>query len=380
MYVSYDGAGEPLGRSQVVAYLQRLARDCDITLISFEKDRVSRVETEQLLHDAGIAWRPLTYHKRPPALSTLGDVLTGAAVIRRVCRAFRPDVVHVRSDVPALMAMLASSHQTRAWKLLFDIRGFWADERVAGGLWRSGGVLHSLAKRCERWFFAEADAVVTLTAASVPQIRRWLGARDVPVAVIPTCAEIERFRRAQPRADGPHAVWCGSIGTFYRFDLAVRFADALAMPLTVLTRHLHAARSQLGDREADVREVAPERIADALFPGDVGMCFYVTSSANLARAPTRLAEYLAAGAVVAATPGIGDLEAILRRGRVGVLVDDESEAGLAHAADQARALARDPAASERARRQATQLFSIERGALAYLDLYRMLARPPAASR
>ena len=38
VYVSYDGANEPLGRSQVVAYLERLARSWDITLVSFEKD------------------------------------------------------------------------------------------------------------------------------------------------------------------------------------------------------------------------------------------------------------------------------------------------------------------------------------------------------
>jgi hypothetical protein len=37
-YVSYDGALEPLGESQVVAYLERLSRRHALTLLSFEKD------------------------------------------------------------------------------------------------------------------------------------------------------------------------------------------------------------------------------------------------------------------------------------------------------------------------------------------------------
>ncbi len=85
VYVSYDGAGEPLGRSQVLAYLQRLAPSCGITLVSFEKDHASRAETSGLLSQAGIAWRALSYHKRPPVLSTLYDVLVGARQAMPAC-------------------------------------------------------------------------------------------------------------------------------------------------------------------------------------------------------------------------------------------------------------------------------------------------------
>ena len=37
LYISYDGMLEPLGQSQVLAYLERLAADRPIDLISFEK-------------------------------------------------------------------------------------------------------------------------------------------------------------------------------------------------------------------------------------------------------------------------------------------------------------------------------------------------------
>jgi glycosyltransferase involved in cell wall biosynthesis len=375
VYVSYDGAGEPLGRSQVVAYLVRLARSCDVTLVSFEKDRDSRPETASLLREAGISWAPLPYHRRPPVLSTLWDVLVGARAVRRACRETGAEIVHVRSYVPALIALLAAWPGKRRWKLLFDIRGFWADERVLAGVWKAGSRLYRFTKRCERRFFAEADAVVTLTEASVPRIREWLGPRQVPVRVIPTCAEVERFGATAP-GEGPRAVWCGSLGTVYRFELAVRFAAALKLPFLVLTRQVEAARELLGGRDADVREVAHGEIAGELRPGDVGLCFYADGGelGNLGRAPTRVAEYLAAGMAVAITPRIGDMDALVAGNGLGVRIEDESEAGLAAAATEALRLAADPEARARGQRLAAELFSVDDGADAYLDLYEELQR------
>ncbi len=378
IYISYDGAGEPLGRSQVLAYLVRLARSCDITLISFEKDRASRPETANLLRQAGIEWIPRSYHRRPPALSTLWDTFVGALAVRRACRRTAVDIVHVRSYVPALIALTAAWPGQRRWRLLFDIRGFWADERVLAGAWSERSMLFRVAKRCERRFFAEADAVVTLTEASVPQIRRWMEPRQVPVRVIPTCADVKRFgeadrRGAGPRDDGPRAVWCGSIGTFYRFELAVRFVDALTIPFLVLTRQVDAARAQLGEREADVREVAHNTIPEELRPGDIGLAFFVSDHlGNVASAPTRMAEYLAAGMAVAITPGVGDLDAMVESHNLGVRIEDESEAGLALAAAKALALAADPGVRARGPRLAAERYDVDDGADAYLDLYRQL--------
>jgi glycosyltransferase involved in cell wall biosynthesis len=367
--VSYDGAGEPLGRSQVIAYLLRLASSCDITLISFEKGDARHTHTAKVLAGAGISWKRLSYHKHPLVLSTLWDILVGAAAVRAASRDTNPDVVHARSVVPGVMALLSRWPTRRKWSFLFDIRAFWADERVAAGSWSHRGSLHRLAKRCELWCFQQADAVVTLTSASVPQIRVWCRERELPMAVIPTCADVESFGDGDRRAEGGHVVWCGSIGTFYRFDLAVRFAAALDRPFTVLTRQVELARTQLAGREADVREVAPEDVPTELRPGDIGLCFYVDSPANLARAPTRFAEYLAAGMVVAVTPGIGDLDAVVRDLGVGVRIDDESEAGLARAASRIGALAADPDVQARARRVARECYSVEEGARAYLGVY-----------
>ena len=59
LYISYDGMLEPLGQSQVFAYLKRLAAGRRIHLISFEKpeDWVNIAERERIEQDiAGAAF------------------------------------------------------------------------------------------------------------------------------------------------------------------------------------------------------------------------------------------------------------------------------------------------------------------------------------
>ncbi len=150
----------------------------------------------------------------------------------------------------AAIALLAN-RRSRS-KFLFDIRGFWVDERVEGGIWPRDGWLYRVGKRCERRLFASADAVVTLTHASVPQVREWVSGPETGVYVIPTCADVERYG-ATERSSEQRVIWCGSIGTFYRFDLGVELAAAIGRPFTVLTRQQELARETLAGREADVR-------------------------------------------------------------------------------------------------------------------------------
>jgi glycosyltransferase involved in cell wall biosynthesis len=291
-------------------------------------------------------------------------------MLMKAARGDKPLLVHVRSDVPALIAL--SARVLAEAKLLFDIRGFWADERVDGGLWPRNGILYRIAKRCEAGFFKRADAIVTLTAASVPVIRSWTGSRPVPIEVIPTCVDLHRFPMRPQRPDGPHAVWSGSISTWYRFDLVARVAAALGLPLTVLTREATLAREQLADCPASVLSVDPEEVPSRLFAGDVGLCLIKSSFSKIASAPTRAAEFLAAGMPLLITPGVGDLESIVDEHEVGVVLRGEDDRSIADAADRIRRLADDPAVPKRCRTVAQRLFDVDAGTARYGALYRAL--------
>lgn len=373
LYISYDGACEPLGESQIVAYLLRLSATHDLMLVSFEKeaDPATGQRVAARLATAGVRWLPLRYHKRPRLLATLLDILRGAVAVRRLDRRFEPDVVNARSIIAAVIALLGTS---RRRPLVFDIRGFWSDERVEAGFWRRRSLVDKSVRLCERLCYRRAAAIVTLTRASVPHIAARLPDEQRPIVIIPTCADVQSYAGTSPRLAGPHVTWVGSLGAWYRFDLAVQLAEILGLPFTVLTRQVDLARSELGGVSADVRPVPAQRMPEELHAGDVGLCLIRSTFSKVASAPTRFAEYLAAGMPVVVTAGVGDLEHIVTRHRVGVVIHSEERHALLRAADQILALASDLVVRERCRGVARELYDADGGAQAYAQLYRRLER------
>jgi len=257
-------------------------------------------------------------------------------------------------------------------RFIFDTRGFWPDERADLGLMRRGGLVYRLAKHYERRLMSEADAVITVTDASVPQIRAWMGTNDAPVEVIRTCADLDRFR-INPRPDRePRATWAGTVGPRYDFRSGIALAQEAGLPLTVLTREVDSAREALDGSDADVRSLPPAEIPAQFAPGDVGLAMMRPSFGMLASAPIRVAEYLGAGMPVAALAGVGDLDRLLNDARVGVTMPDSGPESLRAAADELRLLLADPETPTRCRELAEKYFSLGDGVDRYLALYRKL--------
>ena len=74
LYLSRTGMLEPLGQSQVLAYLRGLSSDYSVTLISFERDadlsdieQLAQIET--ICSDHGIRWVRLRYRQKPRVLA-----------------------------------------------------------------------------------------------------------------------------------------------------------------------------------------------------------------------------------------------------------------------------------------------------------------------
>jgi len=106
LYISYDGMLEPLGQSQVLAYLKKLARNHRIYLISFEKpeawrDEALRERMGESVKKAGISWYPLRYHKNPSGPATAYDVFQGVVLSTWILWRHHVEIVHARSYVSA---------------------------------------------------------------------------------------------------------------------------------------------------------------------------------------------------------------------------------------------------------------------------------------
>ena len=86
----------------------------------------------------------------------------------------------------------------------------------------------------------------------------------------------------------------------------------------------------------------PSEIPAEMAAGDIGLSTMLPTFSKLASAPTRVAEYLAAGMPVGALAGVGDLDRLLSEARVGVTLRDSTPESIAAAAADLRSLAADP--------------------------------------
>jgi glycosyltransferase involved in cell wall biosynthesis len=389
LYISYDGMLEPLGQSQVLAYLEKLAPGRRIHLISFEKpgdwaDATQREMVRRRIADAGIQWHPLRYHKSPSAPATAYDIALGIARAIAIATRHKLGIIHARSYVAALIA-LAAKRVTGA-KLLFDIRGLWADERVDGGLWPRDGQLYRLTKALERRFLLAADHVVTLTHASEVEICgfEYLQGRAIPISVIPTCADLDRFSIQGPPQGEPFTLgYVGSVGTWYLLDEMLQCFQLL-QKMRPDARLLIANRAEqalireranaLGIGPSAMEIIASEHrdVAGLIGRMSAGMALIKPAYSKIASAPTKLAEYLGCGVPCLGNAGVGDMEEILEGRRVGIAVRSFAEPAMRACAHKLLDLAREPDIQYRCRAAAMELFSLDHGVAAYDEIYTSL--------
>ncbi len=419
LYVSYDGLLEPLGQSQIVRYLEGLAAEgFELSVLSFEKPRdlanAPRLRALQNeLESRGIAWLPLRYHRRPRVPATAWDIASGIAAGMKLVNRTRPDVVHARSYVAGLMG-LAISAAGRS-RFVFDMRGFWPEERVELGLMQPQGLLYRGAKFLEDRLLAAADHVVVLTenAKSILREREAKarlvdrgsrGVREIPMSVIPCCVDLERFRplprdrelSSRYRLDS--SVVIGNVGAFnhrYLGQEMFRFAFHLKahrpdLRFVYLTEQdpdpVRTAAKAAGFAGEDVvvLRAEPEDVPRWLSLFRLGVFFLRPSYAAKASSFTKLGEFLASGVPVVTNTGVGDLERILGSDRCGSLLPGLTDRELSAFARKALPLLEGDGVPDEVRRQcraaAVEHFALAEGVARYRALYDSLSsreRPAA---
>ena len=387
LYISYDGMMEPLGQSQVLAYLKRLVVYCPIHLISFEKseDLAHFAELDFLAREieaSGIVWHPLRYHKHPAALATTWDIANGLRLGIWLVWRHRLHIVHARSYVSSVIA-LAIKRFTGA-KYLFDMRGFWADEKLDGG-WSRGDLLYKVAKYFEKRFLLSADHLVLLTQAASRIIQKftYLHDRMPPVSVIPTCADLSRFKPWPRESVGFTMGYVGTASNWYLFDeTAACFAELLSVrpeaKFLIVNRGEHALiRDRLyaagvPSKAVELIAATPAEMPCLIARMDASAFFIKPVFSKQGSAATKLAELLGCGVPCLTNAGIGDMTEILEGERVGVALKDFDRSSMLAGLGQLLALVADRSTSARCVSVAHKYFSLDEGVKGYRKIYERL--------
>jgi glycosyltransferase involved in cell wall biosynthesis len=392
---------DPLGQSQVLPYLVGLGKQgYQFTLISFEKEeRVEKGKAviEKICRDNNITWHPLLYTKKPPVLSTVKDLRALKKKIATLQSQAPFDLVHCRSYITAL----AGEWMKKKWetRFVFDMRGFWADERVDGKIWNLNNPVFKMVfryfKKKEKDFLSHADHIISLTHNAKQVIHSWkeVSNQPVPVQVIPCCvdlalfdpatiqnASIDQLKKELGIASGVDVIsYIGSIGTWYMLPEMLDFFRLwlFKKPESILLFvtndnpvHILSAATQSGIAAASIRIKPATRSEVPLFIAacDYSLFFIKPVFSKKASSPTKQGEIMAMGKPVICNSNVGDTDYVVEQYHSGVLVNDFSEKDYKKAIEEITV--NDHFDAAMIREGARQFFSLEEGVRRYAEVYR----------
>lgn len=355
LFISYDGLTDPLGPSQIIPYLAGLTKyNYEFTILSCDKPALFRINqeyVEKLIAPYPIKWVSIPYHKHPPVLSSIFDFYQLKKKAKKLHEKEKFDMVHTRPGVPTLVALWLKKKY--GIKFLNDVRGFWADERVDGGMWNLRNPvfkkIYTFFKKHEYECIERSDYTTCLTSRAKKEMHTWMNipGQPIPIEVIPCSVDLDLFDHAHIdpalkekyknelsiKSDDLVVSYLGSIGGWYLTDEMMQFCKTLVtkVPGTkflFISPHRHeiileaAKKYNIPADRIIVKKGMRHEIPLLLSLSNYSLFFIRSCYSKISSSPTKHAEIMAMGIPVITNAGVGDVEEITMKYNAGIVLKD----------------------------------------------------------
>lgn len=400
LYISYDGMTDPLGQSQVIPYLRELTKSgYQFTLLSVEKKERMEKNGEQLrqiLTAAGIRWETMPFTSKPPVLSKLYDQVRLNAKAAWLHKKEKYDLIHCRSYVAAAAGVKLKKRFNVPF--LFDMRGFWVDERVDSGLWNLKNPLYKwfykVYKKKELQYFLQSAHIISLTIKGKEELINAYKVTGDKISVIPCCADLQHFdyrliseakkQEIKSQLNIGHSKkvlsYLGSLGGWYMTGemldffviLKTKIPESIFLFITQDNRdEIIKAASAKGISADDIRVQAAGRneVPSYLSVSDWSIFFIKDVYSKKASSPTKQGEIMAMGIPLICND-IGDTGIIVKEAAVGLVISKFDTDTYGKIAGQMEALLKSD--KEHIHQSAGKYYDLRNGVSIYNKVYQQI--------
>jgi len=400
LYITYDGLTDPLGQSQIIPYLKGLAEaGHEIIILSAEKKSLYKEKKQsiaEILNPLSIKWIPVFYSSNPKVLSTIFDILKLKCKSRKIYSEQRFNIVHCRSYIPSLVGLwLKKKYGVR---FLFDMRGFWADERIDGKIWNIKNLFFQLIfnyfKKKEKEFLLLADGIISLTDNGKKEIQKWPFSHLIKaeIKIIPCCVDTDHFdmeridqdmqnnlrKKLKITSDDFIVSYLGSIGTWYMLDEMLHFFKRLLLKVSnakfffITTENpayiLKASEKyQINANRIIIAKASRKDVPLYLSLSDLSIFFIKPVFSKRASSPTKQAEVMSMGIPIICNAGVGDTDEIIKGSGAGILIQDFDPLSIDNAIMNLDSVLNIP--KNKIRKAAINNFSLKSGIERYIQIY-----------
>ncbi len=398
LFISYDGMTDPLGQSQVIPYLTGLSKfGYQFTILSCEKPaklEKNKNHIETILEPYSIKWVPITYHKRPPVFSSVYDVAMLKRKAAQLHAVEKFDMVHTRAGIPSLIGLWMK--KKLGLKFLHDMREFYADSRVDGGMWKIDNLfyktIYNYFKRKENEEVEMSDGIVCLTYAAEKIIKEWPHYnKEVILEVIPCSTDMalfdpekinhqqkDKLKKELNISENDFIVsYLGSIGGWYLTDEMMQFCKSVSdkipnakflfisphEPKTILDI---AKRFDITEEKIIVKNAQRNEVPLLLSTSNHSIFFIKACYSKQSSSPTKHGEIMAMGIPVVTNSGVGDVAEIVEKYQSGIVIKNLDKTNYDSYAEKLCTTNYD---AKRIRAGAQAFYSLENAIQKYLKVY-----------
>jgi len=345
---------DPLGQSQVLPYIAGLSKKgYEFHLISFEKmDRFKlyKKHIRKFCEDNDIKWHPQDYQLNGGLKNTIMQVRHMRKIALFLHKNHDFKIIHCRSYISALVGL--KMKRELGVKFIFDMRGFWADERIDGNIWSLSSpiykAIYKYFKQKEIQFFAESDYTISLTENGKNEILSWKEFTTNPpkIKIIPCCVDLDLFdpskitkidkqelkQSLEIPEDSLVLGYIGSIGTWYMLSEMLDYFRCLkesnpnALFLFVSGENSEMIKSEAkkhGINQDSIRVTSTlhDKVPLHISIFDHSIFFIRASFSKKASSPTKQGEIMAMGVPLICNSYIGDTDRIVEKYKSGIVID-----------------------------------------------------------
>jgi len=371
-----------------------------ITILSCEKPDIyekEKFELKRLLSFSHIKWRFIFYSHSMPLISPILNFFNLYKVAKAIVKYNDFDIIHCRSYIPAIIGLKLKKKYEK--KYIFDMRGFWPDERVEGGIWNLRNPVYKLVykyfKKKEKELILNSDYVVTLTNKAKEEIKKW-GFYNCPIEVIPCCADpavfsvesiskrLYDYYKTFIKKENDRSIilsYLGSLETWYLPGEMMHFYKRLLnkypnSKFVFITKSnpniIRHYIKKYGVPKNNVIIISAYRneIPAILAHTDINIFFIKPTYSKIASSPTKHGEVMLMGLPVICNSGIGDVDNIINSSATGYIIKDFTDECFDEAINKLDDFL--TISKKHISEQGKKIYSIEEGRLKYLNIYNYL--------
>ena len=304
---------------------------------------------QKICDDSNIIWHPNSYTQKSPLFTTIWDVYRMKKLAKKLNKDSQFHIVHCRSYISALVGL--SMKKQYGTKFIFDMRGFWADERIDGGLWDLNNPIFRLVykyfKKKEVSYFQNSDYTISLTQNGKTEIESWDIFKNNPpkIQIIPCCVDLELFNPESIDQSSKNNLksklglknedyvigYVGSIGTWYMLSemldyfKVLKIENPFAKFLFVTGEKPEKIYKVVEQKQIDNKDIIITSCLHKDVPLNISLfersIFFIRPTySKKASSPTKQGEIMAMGIPLVCNYGVGDTDEIVKKYKAGSVV------------------------------------------------------------